>query len=339
MPSPNELTPSSGGSPGLFGASALQSAVNLGLSFLNHHWQKQQLAQNEQWAREDAELAYNRSVEQWNRENAYNSPRATMQRYIDAGLNPSLIVGQLGSQNAIGLPSVPQAQSASGNSYFAPASAGDFLSSAMQAKQVELLQSQIDLNKEKTSLTYQQANRIFKLTPKEFEQINLYCDRLQQVIDTNAFQAQVNLLKYQFMHEGQEGSAEVHGRTSNGKWFTYLQTDLTNQIRDIMVNEFGVQLAQSDPELAARKLLAQVLGLEGEATKINLENQKLNEFVKVCSQIYQGQASQASFLGAMADMNKDFFGSLAMSDKMIGVIGKFMVSLVMMLKGSSMPSL
>lgn len=34
------------------------------------------------------------NIEQWNRENAYNTPEAQMQRYIEAGLNPDLIYGQ-----------------------------------------------------------------------------------------------------------------------------------------------------------------------------------------------------------------------------------------------------
>lgn len=34
------------------------------------------------------------NIEQWNRENAYNSPAAQMARYKAAGLNPDLIYGQ-----------------------------------------------------------------------------------------------------------------------------------------------------------------------------------------------------------------------------------------------------
>lgn len=42
---------------------------------------------------QQSELEYTRNLEQWNRENEYNSPAAQMQRYIDAGLNPNLIYG------------------------------------------------------------------------------------------------------------------------------------------------------------------------------------------------------------------------------------------------------
>lgn len=42
----------------------------------------------------ESELAYQRSIEQRDYMNRYNSPEAQMQRFIDAGLNPHLIYGQ-----------------------------------------------------------------------------------------------------------------------------------------------------------------------------------------------------------------------------------------------------
>lgn len=47
----------------------------------------------------EAELAYQRSIEQRDFMNQYNSPQAQMQRFIDAGLNPHLIYGQGSSGN------------------------------------------------------------------------------------------------------------------------------------------------------------------------------------------------------------------------------------------------
>lgn len=43
--------------------------------------------------RDLAEYAYAQNLEQWNRENAYNSPSAQMDRLVQAGLNPNLIYG------------------------------------------------------------------------------------------------------------------------------------------------------------------------------------------------------------------------------------------------------
>jgi len=41
-----------------------------------------------------AEYAYSKDLEQWERENLYNSPAAQMGRFEEAGLNPHLIYGQ-----------------------------------------------------------------------------------------------------------------------------------------------------------------------------------------------------------------------------------------------------
>lgn len=46
-----------------------------------------------------AKYSYDKNLEQWNRENAYNSPAAQMERYKRAGLNPNLIYSQ---QNTAG---------------------------------------------------------------------------------------------------------------------------------------------------------------------------------------------------------------------------------------------
>jgi len=48
----------------------------------------------------EAELAYQRSMQQWNMQNAYNTPQAQMQRFAAAGLNPNLIYGQGSGGNA-----------------------------------------------------------------------------------------------------------------------------------------------------------------------------------------------------------------------------------------------
>lgn len=48
----------------------------------------------------EAELAYQRSVEMWHKQNAYNSPEEQMKRFGSAGLNPHLIYGQGNAGNA-----------------------------------------------------------------------------------------------------------------------------------------------------------------------------------------------------------------------------------------------
>lgn len=85
--------------------SAISSATNVGIQKMVNdsneriaQWANEtnlQLAdKNNQANRELSEFAYRQNLEQWNRENEYNSPIQQMQRYKDAGLNPNLIYGQ-----------------------------------------------------------------------------------------------------------------------------------------------------------------------------------------------------------------------------------------------------
>lgn len=49
---------------------------------------------NREWQEQMADKQNKLNLEQWHRENEYNSPSAQMARYIEAGLNPSLIYSQ-----------------------------------------------------------------------------------------------------------------------------------------------------------------------------------------------------------------------------------------------------
>lgn len=87
---PNGVTPE--------GVTALASAGNAVNTFMGNFAQSlgdmTMNKKNRQFAREEAEKAYQRSLEMWNMTNAYNTPAQQMQRYAEAGLNPNLIYGQ-----------------------------------------------------------------------------------------------------------------------------------------------------------------------------------------------------------------------------------------------------
>ena len=128
---------------GKIGANAaLDFGGNILTMGLNHFWQKKQLSQSEQWAREDATTAYNRMIEQWNRENAYNTPKAQMQRALEAGLNPNLYLAQQGLGNgSIGTPTVPQAASAGGDAYTSPTGLTSFVDAEYKQALIDDLES------------------------------------------------------------------------------------------------------------------------------------------------------------------------------------------------------
>lgn len=87
------------GLPGgdLFGG-IVKGAIGLGQDYLqsqvNMNNQKELAAYAAGKQNELNEAAYQRNLQQWNLENAYNSPAAQMQRFAEAGLNPNLIYGQ-----------------------------------------------------------------------------------------------------------------------------------------------------------------------------------------------------------------------------------------------------
>lgn len=85
------------GGDSLFGG-IVQGAIGLGQDYLqsqvNMNNQKELAAYAAGKQNELNEAAYQRNLQQWNLENAYNSPAAQMQRFAEAGLNPNLIYGQ-----------------------------------------------------------------------------------------------------------------------------------------------------------------------------------------------------------------------------------------------------
>lgn len=84
------------------------AGVLTGLAGVYDTYQRHRDVKSEQEARKkEAELAYQRSVEMWHMQNAYNTPAMQMQRFGAAGLNPHLIYGQ-GSSGQAGTP--PQYQ-------------------------------------------------------------------------------------------------------------------------------------------------------------------------------------------------------------------------------------
>ena len=104
---------------GLFSTANTNSANNANArqAAAQRKWQTEENERAYQRNRELAEQQNNLNVEQWyrerqaaledwNRENAYNSPAAQMQRYRDAGLNPNLIYGQSNTSGGMASPSI-----------------------------------------------------------------------------------------------------------------------------------------------------------------------------------------------------------------------------------------
>lgn len=103
-------------------ASSLPVVGGIVDSFVGAHTAKKNTEMTIAAQRAEAERAYQREVEMWHMQNAYNSPEEQMKRFGAAGLNPHLIYGQGNSGNATAFPRYqpPQVQ----YKYEAPAYGG-----------------------------------------------------------------------------------------------------------------------------------------------------------------------------------------------------------------------
>lgn len=119
----------------------------------------------------EAELAYQRSVEQQNVMNAYNSPQAQMERYSQAGLNPHLIYGQGTPGNQQG---IPQYQAANLEYRYQAPNYGSALQSLLPTlmsvgtwmQQMRLSQMQIDKGSMETSRVRQLVEFLTSRNPQ-----------------------------------------------------------------------------------------------------------------------------------------------------------------------------
>lgn len=94
------------------GAAASLAGNIIGKGSQNSNIDKQIAAQREEneknraWNAAQAEKANQWSIDQWNRENAYNTPAAVMARLREGGVNPDLFYGNSGVNSAAASPNV-----------------------------------------------------------------------------------------------------------------------------------------------------------------------------------------------------------------------------------------
>lgn len=75
------------------GGDWISSLINLGGAIYSSEVAKRNTDKTIKANKEQAEYAYNKDLEMWNRQNAYNDPASQMLRFKNAGLNPNMIYG------------------------------------------------------------------------------------------------------------------------------------------------------------------------------------------------------------------------------------------------------
>jgi len=146
-----------------FVASGINSALNFGAQQQNQQIMAQTARENVDKTiranREMAEYQYNKNLEQWRRENQYNTPAEQMLRLKAAGLNPMLAYG-VGNQAGAS----PSYQAPQQNYAYQPVlkpdinlNAGVMQQSIAAYQDLQLKKSQIDNVKANTDATKQQT--------------------------------------------------------------------------------------------------------------------------------------------------------------------------------------
>lgn len=120
--------------------SLIEGGINLiGSAFGNSAAEKQIRLQNEGNIKL-AQYQYEKNLEQWQRENAYNSPRSQMQRFADAGLNPMLMYGQGSSGQAASSPQLEMPKLAAYTDYGDMGASGA-VAAFQRGQQIEQMES------------------------------------------------------------------------------------------------------------------------------------------------------------------------------------------------------
>lgn len=286
-----------------------------------------------QFAEHQAAVAYQRQLEMWNKENAYNTPSAQMARYIEAGLNPNLIYnnGQVPSPVPAVAPvgnttsHVPQLSN--------PLSPENLSFARLTDAQIKNIEADTEKKEADTQLSYKQGWQIDKLTQAEVNLINAQTKSLEQLYDSREYQTNVEQLKLKFFVENRDvESGENSHIDENGN--IVVDDVWTRSLRDLFYDNYVKELFASEAEydIAIRSFLDRVGIIKENHDYLKLTNQDLQEFVNICATIYQAQKKDAELAITLAEGNNDFwriFDGKSDAIKMIGGFLKIMAQGVM----------
>lgn len=260
----------------------LGSAITTGVSFLgglmNNNAQKKntqrviraQQEENQKNREYNLMLAQQQNawnVEQWERENEYNSPEAQMERYRKAGLNPDLMAG--GAQNlsaasptmTAGAPSTPADMSLLGQR----PTLGQAIQSALRDS---MLGAQIDNIKANTKKTLADAG---------ISQIQLEYEDAKQKLGIDISKGEFEKLQHN-IEEAFQNAREAAYRVEGANYDVmnkrienlYKEREMKALINDI---EAKAKISQNEAEYLTKTLLLRILGFEAETDMKRYESQ------------------------------------------------------------------
>lgn len=271
---------------------AISGAVDTGVNAIT------QIGQNRK-ARQHQEYMYDK-------QNAYNTPMAQMQRFKDAGLNPHLIYGQGNSGNAGAPPPVTTQEAPKMNfmditsNYVAQKRQQTEIDNLEKARQVmeadRILKGASTVNalsaSAKTDQERHQAEMLFDTVAAQ-QKLNLHNSQLagqKTEVDIQKTRSDIDAVKASTkLTEAQKLNVEQSIRESQQR-IQNLKKDASSKDRDIIIKDLDIQLKRngiqpSDP--LYQRVIGRVLGGESPKRYIDKQNdrfgKKIQEFKNLFS--------------------------------------------------------
>lgn len=289
MTNPNGSTPDyEGDYSGMGGtAGAIGAVSGVFDTWLNASTSRRNTDKTIEAQRAEAELAYQRQVEMWHMQNAYNSPMEQMKRFGAAGLNPNLIYGQGSSGNSSKFPEyqAPNLQ----YRYEAPQYGAAAMSAIEQLMQVGTWMQNMKLSQqqfESRDVGLDFSRNINPLKLREFENrlsTFPYQKSLQRYLSGQSYVKMADMFE-EFRHKFGDDS---YGRLMFDADYPGSVGDTQGGIRKL---QFLEQLAKSkiagakaswtdmnitDPQALMQLVLGGVMGMAGTTLRLNMKSRNV----------------------------------------------------------------
>lgn len=139
------------------------------------------------YAREAANLEWERNLEQWNRENAYNDPSQVVRRLQNAGLSPALALGNYGGNTAASSPTysigdIDASKVKSAGAGQMGAAFGQFLQSVIPSA-MEIMNRRKDLEVKDNQQTNIAADTALKSTAADLNRVEAFTRQMNGLMD------------------------------------------------------------------------------------------------------------------------------------------------------------
>lgn len=324
---------------------AVNSAVNYGLSDINTNkkqrlWIKRQdYLEKQQKAAEKRQFDYNKklqdyvysqNLEQWNRENKYNSPASQMARFNAAGLNSNLMYGEMSagatspemSIGEVGTGAAPSAPNAD-----APFVPFDYIAAQNALSQSKLIDAQV--NKTNAETLGVISDNALKSGILSANIDKAFADLANTVADTDLKSAETTGQEIQNTVDEKiaptkiaQAEEDLKNTKRQGlnleKTNALLDAQITNMKLDSRLKSIEYKIKEYEKKIAA-------VGAENAETKTRLENELTaaktafanNQAAFVAKQIssYNVELTAKLALSAAERINRLSFSDLAVSRK------------------------